>query len=64
MAKCIWTKRWVRAAAWIILGAAVMGSDCGEGTKESIMVAGFDFVEETATAILNTLFPITAFLGG
>lgn len=64
MAKSIWTKRWVRTAVWIVLGTAIMGSDCSEGTKESIMAAGFDFAEETATAILNTLFPVTAFLGG
>jgi hypothetical protein len=51
-----------RLAGLLIPGALVLGTSCAQSVRESVVSAGLGFVESTAAAILEGLFPADAFL--
>lgn len=51
-----------RLAGLLIPGAFVLGTSCAESIRESAVNGSLGFVEDTAAAILEGLFPADAFL--
>ena len=51
-----------RLAGLLVPGAFVLGTSCVESVRESLVDGSLGFVEDTAAAILEGLFPADALL--
>jgi len=51
-----------RLAGLVVPGAFVLGTSCVESIRESLVDGSLGFVEDTAAAILEQLFPADAFV--
>lgn len=51
-----------RLALQVVPGALVLGTSCVDSLRESVVSGSLGFVEGTATAILEGLFPADALL--
>jgi hypothetical protein len=54
-----------RLGAWVVLavpGASLMGTSCLEDVRQSLVAGGLDFVESSATELLEAAFPLDALL--
>jgi hypothetical protein len=51
-----------RAAALAIPGAMVLGTTCASEIRDSVVAASLDYVESTATLVLETFIPVEDFV--
>lgn len=49
-----------RLAALVVPGAFVLGTSCAESIRESFVDGSLGYVEDTASSILEQLFPADA----
>ena len=50
-----------RLAGWAVPGAFILGASCAESVRESAVDGSLGFIEDTATSILEQLFPADMF---
>lgn len=53
-----------RALLWAVPSAMALGTGCLYDVRQSVVAAGLDFVEGTASTLIETLFPVADILAG
>ena len=65
MTKSPWIIRLVQRMMWLVPGAAIVGTSCGlTDIRDAAVAAGLDFVEDSASEVLNAVFPVGEILSG
>lgn len=53
-----WVMRFGRGLVLLGSGGMVLGNSCSSDVRNSIVSAELDFIESTASLVLETLFPV------
>lgn len=53
-----------RALLWVVPSAMALGTGCLYDVRQSVIAAGLDYVESTATLVLETFIPVEDLITG
>ena len=49
---------------WLATGTVMLGSSCAADVRDSLVSAGLDFVEDSASAVLERMVPVEEMMNG